>query len=236
MTDPYRVLGISRNAGEEEIKKAYRQLSRKYHPDANINNPNKDQAEEKFKQVQQAYHQIMKEREQGIGSRSYRSRSYDRETSGGRTSGSDGPFGGSGSYSQRTSGYGRYTDAGDAEDELRMQAVMNYVRNRQFKEALNVLDTFSERGAQWYYYSALAHAGVGNNVQALEFAQAAAWMEPGNIAYESLARQLRAGRMRYKNRQAAYGGPAQIDPKTCGRLWISYLLCSFCCRFRPCGF
>ena len=61
MTDPYSVLGMSRDASDEEIKKAYRRLSRKYHPDANINNPNKAQAEEKFKEVQQAYDQIMKE-------------------------------------------------------------------------------------------------------------------------------------------------------------------------------
>ena len=61
MFDPYSVLGVSRDASDDEIKKAYRKLSRKYHPDANINNPNKAQAEEKFKEVQQAYEQIMKE-------------------------------------------------------------------------------------------------------------------------------------------------------------------------------
>ena len=61
MTDPYQVLGVSRSASDEEIKKAYRTLSRKYHPDANVNNPNKDQAEERFYQVQQAYDLIMKE-------------------------------------------------------------------------------------------------------------------------------------------------------------------------------
>ena len=60
MFDPYSVLGVSRDASDEEIKKAYRKLSRKYHPDANINNPNKAQAEEKFKEVQQAYEQIKK--------------------------------------------------------------------------------------------------------------------------------------------------------------------------------
>ena len=46
MSDPYRVLGVDRNASDEEIKKAYRALSRRYHPDANINNPNKEQAED----------------------------------------------------------------------------------------------------------------------------------------------------------------------------------------------
>ena len=63
--DPYHVLGVSPSATDEEVKKAYRQLSRKYHPDANVNNPNAAQAEEKFKQVQQAYEEIMKLREQG---------------------------------------------------------------------------------------------------------------------------------------------------------------------------
>ena len=65
MTDPYSILGVSRDASDEDIKKAYRKLSRKYHPDANINNPNKAQAEEMFKTVQQAYNQIMKERQGG---------------------------------------------------------------------------------------------------------------------------------------------------------------------------
>ena len=84
--DPYSVLGVSRDASEEEIKKAYKALSRKYHPDANINNPNKDQAEEKFKEIQAAYQQIMKERTEGYsygggyGGQGYRSRggSYDQ--------------------------------------------------------------------------------------------------------------------------------------------------------------
>ena len=70
--DPYKVLGVSYDAKEDEIKKAYRALSRKYHPDANVNNPNKAQAEEKFKEVQQAYDQIMKEKQQGSGEGGWR--------------------------------------------------------------------------------------------------------------------------------------------------------------------
>ena len=63
--DPYKVLGISSDATDEEVKKAYRELSRKYHPDANANNPLKDLAEEKFKEVQAAYSQIMDMRAKG---------------------------------------------------------------------------------------------------------------------------------------------------------------------------
>ena len=88
MTDPYEVLGVSRGASDDEIKKAYRKLSRTYHPDANINNPNKAEAEEKFKQVQQAYKQIMDEREHGTSYQSGGS-SY-----GGDAYGGYGPFGG----------------------------------------------------------------------------------------------------------------------------------------------
>ena len=65
MSDPYSILGVDRNATDEDVKKAYRKLSRQYHPDANINNPKKDEAEAKFKEVQQAYQQIMREREEG---------------------------------------------------------------------------------------------------------------------------------------------------------------------------
>ena len=68
MLDPYNVLGVPRDAGVDEIKKAYRKLSRTYHPDANIDNPNKAQAEEKFKQIQEAYNRILKEKERGASS------------------------------------------------------------------------------------------------------------------------------------------------------------------------
>ena len=89
MTDPYSILGVPRNASDDEIKKAYRALSRKYHPDANLNNPNKDLAETKFKEVQQAYSQIMQEREYG-SSNNYESRSSDSSD----PFGGFGPFGG----------------------------------------------------------------------------------------------------------------------------------------------
>ena len=63
--NPYDVLGVSPSASDEEIKKAYRDLTRKYHPDANVDNPLADLAEEKFKEVQEAYDTIMHERSAG---------------------------------------------------------------------------------------------------------------------------------------------------------------------------
>ena len=83
--NPYEVLGVSPNATDEEIKHAYRELSRKYHPDANQNNPLKDLAEEKFKQVQEAYSEIMEMRKngnnyyqnnQGYSNNSYNNQNY----------------------------------------------------------------------------------------------------------------------------------------------------------------
>ena len=150
MTDPYQVLGVSRSASDEEIKKAYRTLSRKYHPDANVNNPNKDQAEERFKQVQQAYDLIMKEKQQGTsGSYSYGAGSADGRSAGTGSYG-QGPFGGfSGQYYY---GNGTYRSQSRATSP-KLQAALNYIQNQCYPEALNVLSSipFSERAGQWYY-------------------------------------------------------------------------------------
>lgn len=67
MSDPYKVLGISPNASDEEIKAAYRELARKYHPDAYVGNPLSDLADEKMKEINQAYDQVMELRRGGGG-------------------------------------------------------------------------------------------------------------------------------------------------------------------------
>ena len=96
--NPYDVLGVSPSASDDEIKKAYRDLTRKYHPDANVDNPLADLAEEKFKEVQEAYDTIMKERASGgSGSSNY---SYGNGSYGGNS------YRGGGYGSGGSSGYG----------------------------------------------------------------------------------------------------------------------------------
>ena len=63
IANPYEVLGVSPSASNDEVKRAYREMSRKYHPDSYVDNPLSGLAEEKFKEIQEAYDQIMKERE-----------------------------------------------------------------------------------------------------------------------------------------------------------------------------
>ena len=204
MTDPYQILGVSQDASEDEIKKAYRSLSRKYHPDANINNPNKEEAEAKFKEVQQAYQKIMDERARGY--------------SGGDTYGNGSPFGNTygnpfgGMYGNPFGGayQGSYNGAGstrESETDMHLRAAANYIQSGHFAEALNVLDGIKERRALWYFYSASANSGVGNNVTALEHAQKAVELEPNNLQYQMLLQRLQGGGGWYQQRQGMYGYP-----------------------------
>jgi curved DNA-binding protein CbpA len=62
MNDPYSVLGVAQNASDDEIKTAYRELARKYHPDNYADNPLKDLAADKMKEINEAYDLIISQR------------------------------------------------------------------------------------------------------------------------------------------------------------------------------
>ncbi len=62
MSDPYKILGVSPNASDDDVKTAYRELAKKYHPDRYANSPLADVAGEKMKEVNEAYDQIIKDR------------------------------------------------------------------------------------------------------------------------------------------------------------------------------
>lgn len=219
MKNPYDVLGVSQDASDEEIKKAYRKLSRMYHPDANVNNPNKEQAEEKFKEVQQAYDAIMnKNAGNGYGFHS----SY-------------GGFGTGYGYGNNGYGNGDYGSRGgnssgyDSQEASYYVAAANFIRNRRYAEALRVLDEIKLRDGRWYYLSAIAMAGTGNMATALEYARTATEMEPDNMEYRQLYAQLSNTGEWYTTRGSFYGMPMQPSGSMCCELCLANLFCNLCC-------
>ncbi len=207
MYDPYSVLGVSRNASMDDIKKAYRNLSRRYHPDANVNNPNKAAAEEKFKQIQQAYQQIVNEREHGGSSYGYGQSSQSSQGSyrnyGGY--GNYGGFGGFGPFADFFNGFAGRAGQANGGMDPKLQAATNYINSGHYQEALHVLDDMTDRTALWYYLHAVANARLGNTVNAKADAKTAYGMEPGNYSYRRLYEELESGNARYTQQGYGYG-------------------------------
>ena len=191
--NPYEVLGVSRNASLDEIKKAYRELSRKYHPDSYVGNPLSSLAEEKFEQVQEAYDAIMKEKN---GDYNYAS-NYNNN-----------------GYNNGESG--------------EMAEVYNLLGRRSYSQALRLLDSMPNRNAKWYYYSAIAQVGLGNNLRGMEYARMAVSMEPNNVEYQNLVNRLSFQSNRYGEVRNVYrGGRSGFDDATdlCCKLWLADSLC-----------
>lgn len=199
--NPYQILGISSDATDDEVKKAYRTLSKKYHPDANINNPNQAAYTEKFKEVQTAYKTIMDQRKQGFTNQTYGN-------------------GGQG----HTGGY-QYT----GNDQVAFQEAAGFIQANRFQEALQVLEQIRTRNSTWFYYSAIAMNGIGNNATAIEYAQAAVNMEPMNLQYIMFLQQLQGRTGQYRTGQQQHGGSPFGNPMNC-----CYSILMFNCFARAC--
>jgi len=234
MTDPYQVLGVSANANDDEVKKAYRRLAKKYHPDAN---PGDKFAEQKMKEANAAYDQIINKKNYSQTGGSYQSGSY------GQGQGGQGPFGAGREYDPfggfgggydpfgfGARGGGRQQASYGKNDSPHMQAAASYINNGSYREALNVLNGISDRNARWYYYGALAHYGLGNRAQALTFAQKAAAMDPNNFEYRNLLNTIQnPGRAYGDAGERRYNMPNMNYTWLClGGLCLSQMFCYFC--------
>ena len=211
--DPYKVLGVSRDASDEDIKRAYRRLAKKYHPDLN---PGDQEAARRMQEVNAAYEQI-KNPEKFTNQQS---------------SGYSGYGQGYGGYYEPFGGYRQQQSYGSAQTgDQYQQAAYQYIRFGRYREALNALSNASERNARWYYLSALANDGLGNQVTALEHIRRAVSMEPDNPEYLSALDQIEHGGAAYRRQAGNFRGFSMgFDP--CTQMCLCYLANIFCCGGR----
>ena len=163
--DPYKVLGVSPSASDDEVKRAYRDLARKYHPDNYVDNPLADLAKEKMQEINDAYDTIMKQRQNGGASSS--GQSYTQQ----------------GGYSGSYGGYSG-TNAG----------IYNQVRNAinvgNIGMAEELLSRISQRDAEWHYLRAAVCYRKGWFDEAMQEINQACTMAPNNTEYRRMQSML----------------------------------------------
>lgn len=184
MRDPYSVLGVNPNATDDEIKKAYRELARKYHPDNYQNNPLADLAEEKMKEINEAYDAITKQRAGG-GS------SYQQPSGG---------YGGG--YTQQQSGY---------TPNSTYARVRNLINAGDLGGAERLLYEVPQKNGEWYFLSGSIAYRKGWLDEAMQNYSMAVQMEPGNMEYRQALAMMQQHGGGYRP-AGSYGSSAQCDP------------------------
>ena len=163
MSDPYEVLGVSPSASDEELKKSYRELVKKYHPDNYNDNPLADLAEAKMKEINEAYDTIVKMRTQG---------GYQSAGSG---------------YS---SGYGGGSQTSYQNPPTVFAQVRQLINQGSYNEAESLLRMSSNRSAEWYFLTGSIAYRRGWLDEAKQNFWTACNMDPGNFEYRQALNSL----------------------------------------------
>ncbi len=200
--NPYTVLGISENATDAEIKKAYRELAKKYHPDNYQDSPLADVASEKMKEVNEAYDEIQKLRRDG---RRYSSQSGSTYSSGGYNA-----------YGGTPHGY-THTNYPD---------VRSYIQSGRLDDAQTILNgvPVDKRDAEWYFLSGMIDYRRGWTDKAYNNFKTACDMDPQNNEFRHAFSMC--------NRQRSYASDQYNSNRGCGCSSCdicSGLLCADCC-------
>ena len=170
MNNPYKVLGVKEDASQEEIRAAYLDLVKKYHPDKFSEAHAKELANEKLVEINEAYELLTKKQESG---RTADSRNY----------GGSGYSGGGSAYS-----------GPNASDFARVRMFIN---QNNLQAAKQVLDSLSIRNAEWYYLYGIIYLRQGWYDKAREYITHAYQQEPGNPEYSSAYNSLRGSGATY---------------------------------------
>ena len=167
MNDPYSVLGVSPSASDDEIKKAYRELARKYHPDNYQDNPLADLAQEKMKAINEAYDTITKAR------------------SGGGQSSQSG-------YSHQNSYQGGYQSYDSGSGQI-YQQIRQAINRGDLNQAEQLLSSVATRDAEWYFLTGPVAYRRGWMDEAQRNYQIASSMDPANTEYRQAMQLVRYG-------------------------------------------
>ena len=210
MNDPYSVLGVAPGASDDEVKKAYRELARKYHPDNYHDNPLADLASEKMKEINEAYDSITRERESGggyNGGGAYQSQGY------------SGPYQQSYSngYQQSYSGASRQSAGSYAQ-------IRNLINANDLARAEAMLNAMPSHDAEWYYLMGSVYWRRGWMDQAGQYFRTAATMEPANMEYRNAVQYMNRGGQAYRPANAPKSMSTNDACTVCNTL-----ICADCC-------
>lgn len=171
MNDPYSVLGVDQNASDDEVKKAYRDLARKYHPDNYQNNPLADLAEEKMKEINEAYDTVTKMRSGG----------------------------GNAQYSAGQTGYGQQQYArSNAGGSPTFARVRNLINAGDLGGAERLLNETPGKNGEWYFLMGSIAYRKGWLDEAQQNYTLACQMEPGNMEYRQALSMMQQGGQAYR--------------------------------------